>query len=56
MHRGQLRSTIRWEAVLISVLGTLVGLGVGVGLAYAMVKVLGTAGLERSRCRSGRSW
>ncbi len=46
MHRGQLRSTIRWEAVLISILGTAVGLGVGVGLAYAMVKVLGTAGLE----------
>ena len=46
MHRGQLRSTIRWEAVLISVLGTAVGLGVGVGLAYAMVKVLGTTGLQ----------
>jgi putative ABC transport system permease protein len=47
MHRGQLRSTIRWEAVLISVLGTVVGLGVGVGLAYAMVTALGTAGLEQ---------
>jgi putative ABC transport system permease protein len=47
MHRGQLRSTIRWEAVLISVLGTGVGLTVGVGLAYAMVTALGTAGLEK---------
>ena len=27
MNRRQLRSSIRWEAVLISVLGTLVGLG-----------------------------
>lgn len=46
MHKGQLRATIRWEAVLISVLGTLVGLGVGVGTAYAIITAMGSVGLE----------
>ena len=40
MNRRQLRSSIRWEAVLISVLGTLVGLGLGVGLARAVLEAL----------------
>jgi putative ABC transport system permease protein len=44
MQRSQLRSAIRWEAVLISILGTLVGIGLGVGLCYAITRVLGTSG------------
>jgi putative ABC transport system permease protein len=40
MVRGQLRSAIRWEAVLISVLGTLVGLGLGLVLSRALVQAL----------------
>ena len=45
MARSQLRSAIRWEAVLIAVLGTLVGLGVGLVASYAMIKALEGFGL-----------
>lgn len=45
MNRSQLRSTIRWEAVLISVLGTLVGLGLGLALSRAVLKGLEGQGL-----------
>jgi putative ABC transport system permease protein len=47
MHRGQLRSTVRWEAVLISLLGTLVGLGVGLVLSWALIEALGSQGLTK---------
>jgi putative ABC transport system permease protein len=46
MVRGQLRSTIRWEAVLISLLGTVVGLVLGLFLSYAMVRALEGFGLR----------
>jgi putative ABC transport system permease protein len=46
MNRQQLRSSIRWEAVLISVLGTLVGLVVGLVLSSAVIKALGSNGLS----------
>ncbi len=45
MNRGQVRSTVRWEAVLISLLGTLVGVGLGVGLGWALIQALGSQGL-----------
>jgi putative ABC transport system permease protein len=45
MTRNQIRSAVRWEAVLISVLGTLVGLGVGLLLSWVMVKALEAFGL-----------
>jgi putative ABC transport system permease protein len=45
MDRRQLKSSIRWEAVLISVLGALVGIGLGVGLSYAIVVALRGFGL-----------
>ena len=45
MARAQLRSAVRWEAVLISVLGAVVGLGVGLIASYAMVKALEGFGL-----------
>jgi putative ABC transport system permease protein len=46
MGRGQMRSTIRWEAVIIAVLGTLVGLGIGLVASYAMIKALSGFGLS----------
>lgn len=46
MTRSQLRSAVRWEAVLISVLGTVVGLGLGVVLSYALVSSLDSMGLS----------
>ena len=46
MTRSQLRSTIRWESVIISLQGTLIGLVVGVffgwGLVHALSKSTGT--------------
>jgi putative ABC transport system permease protein len=47
MTRSQLRSAIRWEAVLISVLGTLVGLGLGLVVSWALVTSLASFGLTR---------
>ena len=45
MERSQLRSAIRWEAVLIAVLGTVVGLGLGMIVSYALVQALDGFGL-----------
>lgn len=45
MHRGQLRSTVRWEAVLISLLGTVVGLALGLVVSWALIESLGSQGL-----------
>jgi putative ABC transport system permease protein len=47
MGRRQLRSMVRWEAVLISVLGAAVGLVLGTGLSWAVVTALGREGLDR---------
>ncbi|MFP5320903.1 MAG: ABC transporter permease [Acidimicrobiia bacterium] len=47
MTRAQLRSAIRWEAVLIAVLGTAVGLGVGLVVSWALVSALSGFGLTR---------
>ncbi len=46
MDRGQLRSAVRWEAVLISVLGALVGISLGLVLSYAMITALEGFGLN----------
>ena len=46
MDRGQLRSAVRWEAVLISVLGALVGISLGMLLSYAMITALEGFGLN----------
>ena len=45
MDRGQMRSAVRWEAVLISLLGTLVGLGLGLFLSWALITALESEGL-----------
>jgi putative ABC transport system permease protein len=36
MTRGQLKTAVRWESVLISLLGTALGLGLGVGGAWGI--------------------
>ncbi|HWD47908.1 MAG TPA: FtsX-like permease family protein [Actinomycetota bacterium] len=43
--RGQLRSMIRWEAVIIAVLGAVLGLAVGVFFAWTMVQALTSEGI-----------
>jgi len=47
MTRSQLRSAVRWEAVLIAVLGTVVGLALGLVVSWALVTALGPFGLTR---------
>ncbi|MFG2007053.1 ABC transporter permease [Spirillospora sp. NPDC048911] len=45
MTRGQLRAMIRWEAVIISVLGAVLGLGVGVFFGWTLVSALDEEGI-----------
>ena len=47
MGRRQMRSMVRWEAVMISVLGAVVGLGLGVGLGWAFVNALSREGFDQ---------
>jgi putative ABC transport system permease protein len=46
MTRGQLRSSIRWEAVLVAVLGTGLGLALGVAISFAVTQALSAQGLD----------
>ncbi len=47
MSRRQLRSSVRWEAVIIALLGTLLGLVIGVAFAWAMVRALSDQGIDK---------
>ena len=53
MHRAQMRSAVRWEAVLISLLGTLTGLGVGLLLSWGLITALASQGLTRFAVPAG---
>jgi putative ABC transport system permease protein len=54
MSRGQLRSSVRWESVIISLLGTLLGLLIGVVFAWAMVRALNDQGIDKFALAPGR--
>ena len=45
MLRSQLRSSVRWEAVIVAAMGTVVGTALGLVLSYTMVKVLVSQGI-----------
>lgn len=45
MSRIQVRSMIRWEAVIVALLGTSIGLAAGLGIAFTIVTALRTQGL-----------
>jgi putative ABC transport system permease protein len=47
MTRPQLRSTIRWESVIIAIQGTLLGLAIGLFFGWALVKALSDEGIDR---------
>ena len=47
MTRRQLRSSVRWESVIIALLGTLLGLVIGVVFAWALVKALHDQGIDK---------
>jgi putative ABC transport system permease protein len=46
MTRKQLRSTIRWESVIIAVQGALLGLLIGVFFGWALVTAMADEGLN----------
>jgi putative ABC transport system permease protein len=41
--RSQMRSTVRWESVIVAVFGTLIGVGLGLFLGWALVEVVGAS-------------
>jgi putative ABC transport system permease protein len=47
MTRRQLRSSVRWESVIIALLGTLLGLVIGVVFAWALVHALSDQGIDQ---------
>jgi putative ABC transport system permease protein len=47
MTRPQLRSSIRWESVIIALQGTVLGLGIGMFFGWALVKALRDEGIDQ---------
>ncbi|MET0420062.1 MAG: FtsX-like permease family protein [Acidimicrobiia bacterium] len=54
MSRRQLRSSVRWEAVIIALLGTFLGLVIGVAFAWAMVRALRDEGIDKFSLAPGQ--
>jgi putative ABC transport system permease protein len=54
MSQRQLRSSVRWESVIIALLGTLLGLVIGVVFAWAMVRALNDQGIDQFSLAPGR--
>jgi putative ABC transport system permease protein len=53
MTRPQMRRMVRWEAAVVSVLGTLIGLAVGVFFGWSLVKALADQGVNRFAVGAG---
>ena len=53
MSKRQLRSVIRWEAVIIALLGTLIGIVIAVFLGWSLVHALKDEGLSTFRAPIG---
>jgi len=47
MSRAQVRSTVRWESVLIALLGTSLGTAIGLGFSWALVKASEKQGIRQ---------
>ncbi|MEZ5202928.1 MAG: ABC transporter permease [Acidimicrobiales bacterium] len=45
MTRSQLRSSVRWEATIVALMGTVIGIALGIGLSYTMVRALKSQGI-----------
>jgi putative ABC transport system permease protein len=52
--RSQLRSMIRWEAVIIAVLGAVLGLAVGVFFGWTIVRALSSQGISEFALPGGQ--
>jgi putative ABC transport system permease protein len=46
MTRGQVRAMVRWESVVISLIGALAGAGLGIGLGVALSQALADQGIK----------
>jgi putative ABC transport system permease protein len=46
MSRSQLRSTVRWESIIIAVFGTTLGLAIGTFFGWAIVKAMADEGID----------
>src|SRR5262249_50630662 len=46
MSRAQVRSTVRWESVLIALLGTALGTAIGLGFGWTLVQSLRSEGIN----------
>ena len=53
MTRSQLRSTIRWESVIIALQGTVLGLAIGLFFGWALVRALSDEGIDVFRVPYG---
>jgi putative ABC transport system permease protein len=47
MSRSQLRAAVRWEAVVVSLLGTVLGILVGLAFGWVVVDALRSQGIDR---------
>jgi putative ABC transport system permease protein len=47
MTRGQVRAMVRWESVVISMIGALLGAGLGLGLGLALTRALADQGIDQ---------
>ncbi len=54
MTRAQMRSTVRWESVLIALFGTVLGLAVGLFFGWAIVAALRDEGIGEFAVPSGQ--
>jgi putative ABC transport system permease protein len=47
MARRQVRAMVRWESVLVALLGTSLGTAIGLGFSWALVKASGSQGIRQ---------
>ena len=47
MVRGQVRAAVRWESVLVALLGTTLGTAIGLGFAWALQQTFADEGIEQ---------
>ena len=55
MTRGQVRAMVRWESVVISLIGALVGAALGIGLGLALAQSLKGEGITAVSVPTPRS-
>ena len=46
MGRSQVRSTVRWESIIIAVFGTALGLAIGTFFGWATVRAMADQGID----------